>query len=170
MKNDFDNHSFRDFEYIPGMDAWARARMFQAYLDDQAAKGQLNYRLLTTTGCGPVVEVNGNRLISLVSNDYLGFTQHPAVKRAAIEAIQKYGTGAGASPAIGGHYDYHAFLEKKIAGFFRKEQAIIYTTGYNSNSDSLGAILTKDDHVILDAGVHTSVMQGCQQFNRKTVK
>jgi glycine C-acetyltransferase len=38
MKNDFDNHSFRDFEYIPGMDAWARARMFQAYLDDQTAK------------------------------------------------------------------------------------------------------------------------------------
>ena len=80
MKNDFDNHSFRDFEYIPGMDAWARARMFQAYLDDQTAKGQLNYRLVTTTGCGPVVEMQGQKLISLVSNDYLGFTQHPAVK------------------------------------------------------------------------------------------
>jgi len=170
MKNDFDNHSFRDFEYIPGMDAWARARMFQAYLNDQTAKGQLNYRLVTTTGCGPVVEMNGKRLISLVSNDYLGFTQHPAVKRAAIEGIQKYGTGAGASPAIGGHYDYHALLEKKIAGFFRKEHAIIYTTGYTSNSDSLGAVLTKDDQVILDAGVHTSVMQGCQPFNRKTVR
>jgi len=170
MKNDFDHHSFRDFEYILGMDAWARARMFQAYLNDQTPKGQLNYRLVTTTGCGPVVEMNGKRLISLVSNDYLGFTQHPAVKQAAIAGIQKYGTGAGASPAIGGHYDYHALLEKKIAGFFRKEHAIIYTTGYTSNSDSLGAILTKDDHVILDAGVHTSVMQGCQPFNRKTVK
>jgi glycine C-acetyltransferase len=170
MKNDFDHHSFRDFEYIPGMDAWARARMFQAYLIDQTAKGQLNYRLVTTSGCGPVVEMNGKRLISLVSNDYLGFTQHPAVKQAAIAAIQKYGTGAGASPAIGGHYDYHALLEKKIAGFFRRKHAIIYTTGYTSNSDSLGAILTKDDHVILDAGVHTSVMQGCQPFNRKTVK
>lgn len=170
MKNDFDNHSFRDFEYIPGMDAWARARMFQAYLNDQTAKNQLNYRLVTTTGCGPVVEMNGKRLISLVSNDYLGFTQHPAVKQAAIDGIKKYGSGAGASPAIGGHYDYHALLEKKIAGFFRKEHAIIYTTGYTSNSDSLGAILTKDDHVILDAGVHTSVMQGCQRFNKKTVK
>jgi len=170
MKNDFDNHSLRDFEYIPGMDAWARARMFQAYLDDQTAKGQLNYRLVTTTGCGPTTLINGQRLISLVSNDYLGFTRHPAVIKAAIEGITKYGTGAGASPAIGGHYDYHALLEKKIARFFRREHAIIYTTGYTSNSDSLQAILTKDDHVILDAGVHTSVMQGCQQFNRKTVK
>jgi len=170
MNQNFDNHSFRDFEYIPGMDAWARARMFQAYLDDQTAKGQFNYRLVTTTGCGPVVEMNGSKLISLVSNDYLGFTQHPAVKQAAIEGIRKYGSGAGASPAIGGHCDYHAYLEKKIAGFFRKEHAIIYTTGYTSNSASLQCILTKDDLVILDAGVHTSVMEGCQMYNRKTVK
>ncbi|RYD90746.1 MAG: aminotransferase class I/II-fold pyridoxal phosphate-dependent enzyme, partial [Sphingobacteriales bacterium] len=74
------------------------------------------------------------------------------------------------SPAIGGHYDYHEMLEKKIAGFFRKEHAIIYTTGYTSNSASLQCILTGDDLVILDAGVHTSVMEGCQLTNRKTVK
>lgn len=170
MKQNFDNNSFRDFEYIAGMDAWGRAKMFHAYLKDQTSKGQLNYRLVVDSGCRPVVQMNGKPLISLVSNDYLGFTQHPAVKEAAINGILKYGTGAGASPAIGGHYDYHALLEKKTSGFFRKEHAIIYTTGYTSNSDSLGAILTKDDHVILDAGVHTSVMQGCQTFNRKTVK
>ena len=170
MRNDFDNNSFRDFEYIAGMDAWGRAKLFQAYLDDQTEKGQLNYRLVTTTGCGPVVEMKGIKMISLVSNDYLGYTQHPAVKKAAIEGIVKYGSGAGASPAIGGHYDYHAYLEKKIAGFFRKEHAIIYTTGYTSNSASLQCILTKDDLVILDAGVHTSVMEGCQCYNRKTVK
>jgi len=170
MKHYFDNNSFRDFEYIPGMDAWGRAKMFQAYLNDQSAKGQLNYRLVTTTGCGPVVEMNSKKLISLVSNDYLGFTQHPAVKQAAIDGIMKYGSGAGASPAIGGHYDYHALLETKIAGFFRKKHAIIYTTGYTSNSASLQCILTKDDLVILDAGVHTSVMEGCQLVNRKTVK
>lgn len=152
------------------MDAWNRAKLFQSYLNDQTEKGQLNYRLVTTTGCGPVVEMNGSKLISLVSNDYLGFTQHPAIKKAAIEAIQKYGSGAGASPAIGGHYDYHALLEKKIAGFFRKERAIIYTTGYTSNSASLQCILTKDDLVIMDAGVHTSVMEGCQMYNRKTIK
>ncbi|SDE85597.1 glycine C-acetyltransferase [Mucilaginibacter pineti] len=169
MKN-YDNQSFRDFEYIPGTDAWGRAAQFQNYHDDQVAKGQLNYRLMTTSGCGPVVEVAGKQVISLVSNDYLGFTQHPAVKQAAIDAISKYGTGAGASPAIGGHYDYHEIMERKIAGFFRKEHAIIYTTGYTANSASLQCILTKNDLVILDAGVHTSVMEGCQQFNRKTVK
>lgn len=169
MKNDFDNQSFRDFEYIPGMNAWARARMFQAYLDDQSTKGQLNYRLVTTSGCGPVVDMNGQKLISLVSNDYLGFTQHPAVKKAAVSGLMKYGSGAGASPAIGGHYDYHESLEQKIARFFRKEHAIVYTTGYTSNSASLQCILTKDDYVLLDAGVHTSVMEGCQLVKRKTV-
>jgi len=170
MKQNFDNHSFRDFEYIPGMDAWGRAKLFQSYIDDQTAKGQLNYRLVTTTGCGPVVEMNGSKLISLVSNDYLGFTQHPAVKKAAIDAVAKYGSGAGASPAIGGHYDYHETLERKIAAFFRKQHAIVYTTGYTSNSASLQCVLTRDDMVILDAGVHTSVMEGCQMYNRKTVK
>jgi glycine C-acetyltransferase len=169
MQN-FDDNSFRDFEYIPGMDAWGRAKLFQAYCVDQIAKGQLNYRFVTTSGCGPVIEMNGNKLISLVSNDYLGFTQHPAVKQAAINGISKYGTGAGASPAIGGHYDYHTYLEKKIAGFFRKEHAIIFTTGYTSNSSPLQCILTKDDIVILDGGVHTSVMEGCQMYNKKTVK
>ena len=170
MDQNFDNQSFRDFEYIPGMDAWERARIFQSYLNDQIAKGQLNYRLVTSTGCGPVVEMNGRQVISLVSNDYLGFTQHPAVKQAGIDGIRKYGSGAGASPAIGGHCDYHALLEKRIAAFFRKEHAIIYTTGYTSNSASLQCILTRDDFVILDAAVHTSVMEGCQQFYRKTVK
>lgn len=170
MEQNFDKNSFRDFEYITGMDAWGRAKLFQAYLVDQTAKGQLNYRLITSSGCGPVVEMNGRKLISLVSNDYLGFTQHPAVKQAAINGIMKYGSGAGASPAIGGHYDYHELLEKTTAGFFRKEHAIIYTTGYTSNSASLQSILTKDDLAILDAGVHTSVMEGCQCFNRKTVK
>jgi glycine C-acetyltransferase len=169
MENNFDNQSFRDFGYVPGMGAWERANWFQHYLDDQTAKGQLNYRLEISSGCKPVVEMNGKQLISLVSNDYLGFTQHPAVKRAAQQGIGKYGSGAGASPAIGGHYDYHAYLEKKIAGFFRKEHAIIYTTGYTSNSASLQCILTKDDFVILDAGVHTSVMEGCQLVKRKTV-
>jgi glycine C-acetyltransferase len=169
MKN-FDNNSFRDFEYVPEMDAWSRAKMFQAYLDDQTAKGQLNYRLVVDSACGPVVEMNGRPMISLVSNDYLGFTQHPAVKQAAINGILKYGTGAGASPAIGGHYDYHVLLERKTAGFFRKEHAIIFTTGYTSNSAPLQCILTKDDMVILDTGVHTSVMEGCQMYHRKTVK
>jgi len=170
MKQNFDDNSFRDFEYIPGMDAWSRAKMFQAYLNDQRAKGQLNYRLVNGSGCKPVIRMNGRQVISLVSNDYLGFTQHPAVKQAAINAIMQYGAGSGASPAIGGHYDYHALMERKIAGFFRRKDAIIYTTGYTSNSASLQCILTRDDHVILDAGVHTSVMEGCQLVPRKTVK
>jgi glycine C-acetyltransferase len=169
MKQNFDDNSFRDFGYVAGMDAWARAKFFQAYLDDQATKDQLNYRLLLSSGGGPTVTMNDREMISLVSNDYLGFTQHPAVKHAAMVGIRKYGTGAGASPAIGGHYDYHQMLEEKIARFFRKEHAIIYTTGYTSNSASLQCILTRDDLVILDAGVHTSVMEGCQLFQRKTV-
>ena len=91
MKQNFDHNGFRDFEYIAGMNTWAQAKMFQSYADDPTAKVQLNYRLPVSSGCGPTVNMNGEELISLVPNDYLGFTQHPLVKQAAIDGIRKYG-------------------------------------------------------------------------------
>lgn len=96
MKQNFDKDRFRDFEHFQGMDAWGRAKPFQAYFDGQTSKDQFNYRLAVSSGCGPVVEMNCKRLISLVSNDYLGVTQHPAVKQAATNGIIKYGTSPGA--------------------------------------------------------------------------
>lgn len=108
--------------------------------------------------------------ISFVSNDYLGFTQHPKVKQAAIDGIMKYGTGAGASPLIGGHFSYHDDLEKKIATFFgRKDgEAVIFTTGYTANSATLQILLQKEDIAIIDMAVHTSVKEGCVFTNSKT--
>ena len=98
MKQNFDNNSFRDFEYIPGLGAWARAKLFQSYLNDQSAKGQLNYRLVTNSGCGPVLEMAGKKMISLVSNDYLGFTQHPAVRNKPPSTVISQNTAQAPAP------------------------------------------------------------------------
>ena len=90
------------------------------------------------------VTMVGAGYVGLVSNDYLGFTQHPKIIEAAIEGIRQYGTGAGASPAIGGHMSYHEALEQKIAKFFRRESAITYTTGYTANSATLQCLLKRE--------------------------
>jgi glycine C-acetyltransferase len=96
------------------------------------------------------------------------------VKAAVIKSIRKFGTGSGASPAIGGHFSYHQDLENKIAAFYKKENAILYTTGYTANSATLQCLLHKDDHnplkndmAILDMDVHASVFEGCLTTNVK---
>ncbi|MFZ4260634.1 aminotransferase class I/II-fold pyridoxal phosphate-dependent enzyme [Sphingobacterium sp. HJSM2_6] len=107
--------------------------------------------------------------VSLVSNDYLNFTQHPKVKQAAIEGIIKYGTGAGASPLIGGHHEYHVELEKKLCEFFNRPDGsnIIFTTGYTANSSTLLAFLKNEDYAIVDMEVHASVYEGLLNTNVK---
>ncbi|ARS41914.1 2-amino-3-ketobutyrate CoA ligase [Sphingobacteriaceae bacterium GW460-11-11-14-LB5] len=173
MDINFEKASFKDFENIEGMDAYQRARYFAEYLEYLKSRGHLNYRMETMSGCGPEVELDiagyggKKKYVSLVSNDYLGFTQHDLVKKAAIDGIKKFGTGAGASPAIGGHFSFHEMLEQKIAAFFGREAAITYTTGYTANSASLLCLLKKEDMAILDMAVHASVYEGCMNTNIK---
>jgi len=172
MKIDFEKASFKDFENIPGVDPYGWASLWADYVNDRTSVGQFNYRQENLSGCGPEMklDIKGNPkdFVSLVSNDYLGFTQHPKVKAAAIAGIEKFGSGTGASPAIGGHYSFHQDLEDKIAGFFKRDSAIVFTTGYNANSSSLQALLKKEDLAILDMAVHASVYEGCQLTNVKT--
>ena len=174
MDIDFEKASFKDFENIESHDMYARAAIFNDYLNFLDNRGHLNYRMESISGCGPEMDVlvpgksKPERLVGLVSNDYLGFTQHPKVKEAVISAIRQYGTGAGASPAIGGHFSFHERLEQKIASFFHRDHAILYTTGYTANSATFQSLLQKEDIAILDMAVHASVYEGCQLTNVKT--
>jgi len=173
MKIDFENASFKDFENIDGLDPYGWADLWSEYVDYKSIRGQMNYRFEAKSGCGPEISldvpgIQFKDFVSLVSNDYLGFTQHPKIKAAAIAGIEKYGSGAGASPAIGGHYDFHSELEQKIAGFFNRDSAITFTTGYTANSASLQALLKKEDLAILDMAVHASVQEGCLLTNTKS--
>lgn len=175
MKIDFAKASFKDFENIEHYSIQQRADIHYEFLQYMEKKGHLNYRLLGSSGCGPMITLeNGDksgmdRYISLVSNDYLGFTQHPKVKEASIRAIEQYGTGAGASPLIGGYYSYHKEIEDKLCEFFNRApgSAIIYNTGYTANSSSLMSLLQKEDIAIVDMGVHASVYEGIQLTNTK---
>jgi glycine C-acetyltransferase len=173
MNINLEKASFKDFEDIPGMGPFGWAEQFGAYVENWQSRGHWNYRQESLSGCMPEVEMNvdGKGIkpyVALVFNDYLGFSQHPAVKAAAIAGIEKYGVGAAASPAIGGQMSYHREIEDKIARFFKRKSAMLYTTGYTANSATIQALLKKEDLAILDMGVHASMYEGCQLTNTKT--
>lgn len=174
MNIDYTKASFKDFENIAGQDAFATAAEFQHYLNFLKSNGHLNYRIESLSPVGPEMnlmlpgDAHPTWAVCLVSNDYLGFSQHAKVKEAVVKGTELFGTGSGASPAIGGHFVYHRQLEKRIAEFYRRKDAILYTTGYTANSATLQCLLHKEDLAILDMAVHASVYEGVLTTNVKT--
>ncbi|MET3115611.1 glycine C-acetyltransferase [Pedobacter sp. CG_S7] len=177
MGIDFNTATFKDFENIKELDAFERAKKFGEFTDFMIQNGHMNYRLIATSASGPEMEIvtpfshgKPENYISFVSNDYLNFSQHPKVKQAALQGISQYGTGSGASPLIGGHFNYHEEIERKIAGFFGRDKncSVIFTTGYTANSATLLSLLKKEDIAIVDRAVHTSVYEGLKETNVKS--
>jgi 8-amino-7-oxononanoate synthase len=108
------------------------------------------------------VVVNGKRVIMIGSNNYLGLTNHPRVKEAATKAIEKYGTGCAGSRILNGNLDIHEELEKKLARFLRKEAALVFATGYQTNLGAISALVGRNDVAIIDMYDHASIMDGCR--------
>ena len=108
----------------------------------------------------PVVIMDGQEIVMCGSNNYLGLASHPKVKEAAIEAIRKYGTGCAGSRFLNGTLDIHVELEEKLATFFRKEDALVFATGYQTNLGVLSALITRGDIAISDRENHASIVDG----------
>ena len=110
----------------------------------------------------PEVVISGRRMIMVGSNNYLGLTNHPKVKEAALNAIRKYGTGCAGSRFLNGTLNMHVELEQKLARFIRKEAALVFSTGFQVNLGVISAIVGKDDVVIIDKMDHASIIDGCR--------
>ncbi|PKL52035.1 MAG: 8-amino-7-oxononanoate synthase [Nitrospira bacterium HGW-Nitrospira-1] len=110
----------------------------------------------------PEVIMSGRRMIMVGSNNYLGLTNHPKVKEAAIEAIKKYGSGCAGSRFLNGTLDIHVKLEEKLARFIRKEAALIFSTGFQVNLGVISALVGKGDIIIIDKMDHASIIDGCR--------
>ena len=106
------------------------------------------------------VVINGKKVLMFGSNAYLGLTNHPKVKEAAIEATQKYGTGMAGSRFLNGTLDIHIELEQKLANFLRKDDAIVFSTGFTVNEGVLGAITGREDYILWDERNHASIIEG----------
>jgi len=110
----------------------------------------------------PEVIIDGKKMIMVGSNNYLGLTNHPKVKEAAIEAIKKYGSGCAGSRFLNGTLDIHVQLEEKLAKFMKRDAALIFSTGFQVNLGVISSIVGKDDVVIMDKMDHASIVDGCK--------
>ncbi len=97
---------------------------------------------------------------TFISNDYLGFANHPALKKALVDAAGQYGVGSGASHLLGGHSRAHQQLEEALAAFTGRERALLFSTGYMANLGVLTALLQKGDCVLQDKLNHASLIDG----------
>ncbi len=142
---------------------------FRDELADIKNKGL--YRRLNTIESAqtPRIVKDGRELILLCSNNYLGLATHPAVKKAAIEATEYYGTGSGGSRLTSGNTDLYNSLEEKIARFKGTEDAIVFSTGYTANVGVIPAVMNKGDLILSDELNHASIIDGCR-LGRAEVK
>jgi glycine C-acetyltransferase len=159
--------SLADFYDLPDADLFERAHRFADFLDMTRAHHHLQYRRISTSGSAPVMQVIDpytgaeREMIYFGSNDYLNLTRHPRVIAAGRAALEKYGAGAGSVPLLGGTLDLHIELEQAVARFKACESAILFTSGFGSNSGALLAMLGDRDCAILDLYVHASIIDGC---------
>ncbi len=106
------------------------------------------------------VTISGKKVLMFGSNAYLGLTNHPKVKEAAINAIKKYGTGMAGSRFLNGTLDIHVELEKKLAQFVGKKDAIVYSTGFQVNLGVVSCVTGREDYIIWDELDHASIIEG----------
>ncbi|GHU86612.1 8-amino-7-oxononanoate synthase [Bacteroidia bacterium] len=106
------------------------------------------------------VVINGKKVLMFGSNAYLGLTNHPKVKEAAIAATNKYGTGMAGSRFLNGTLDIHIELEKKLAKFLGKDDAICFSTGFQVNLGVVSCITGREDYILWDERDHASIIEG----------
>jgi 8-amino-7-oxononanoate synthase len=116
----------------------------------------------TVRSDGIWVERNGRRLLSFSCNDYLGLTHHPALKAAAVAAIERYGVGAGASRLVTGNHPLYAELESRLARLKGSEAASVFGSGYLANSGIPPALVGRDDLLLIDELAHSSLWTGAR--------
>ena len=112
------------------------------------------------TPAGGTVRMDGREVINLSSNNYLGLANHPKVRQAAIEAIERWGAGAGAVRWIGGTMQVHDELEQRLAAFKKVESVLVFTSGFTANSGCIPAVVTGKDVIISDELNHASIIDG----------
>ena len=125
-------------------------------------KGIYPYFHQIYSGQDVVVNMEGRRTIMLGSNNYLALTSHPEVKKAGIEALEKYGSGCSGSRFLNGTLDLHIKFENELAEFLHQEAAMTFGTGFQSNLGAISALVGRNDYIICDKENHASIYDACK--------
>lgn len=128
--------------------------------DETKEKGIYPYFRPIQESEGPVVKMEGRKVVMAGSNNYLGLTSHPKVKEAAIAALAKYGSSCSGSRFLTGTIDLHIELEEKIAKFMGKEAALLFSTGYQAGQGVIFPLISKGDYILSDKDNHASIVAG----------
>ena len=117
-----------------------------------------------------VVKIQGKDVLMFGSNSYLGLSNDPRLKEAAIEAVKKYGTSCSGSRFLNGTLDIHVELEKKLADLVGKEEAVCFSTGFQVNLGVVSALCGRNDYLLLDRLDHASIIEGSRLSFGKPLK
>ena len=146
----------------PAPDASTLDRFARAKLARLEADGLRRSLSPTRRGADGIAERGGTRLISFCCNDYLNLSQHPAVKRAAVEAVAAYGAGAGASRLVTGDHPLFETLEARLAKLKDAEACCVFGSGYLANIGVIPSLAGPDDLILLDELCHASMHAGAR--------
>lgn len=138
--------------------------------DQVREMGIYPYFRMIASGQDPLVSMNGQRVIMLGSNNYLGLTNHPEIKQAAARALEEYGTGTAGSRFLNGTLDIHVELEEKLARFMRREAALTFSTGFQVNLGVISSLIGRKDAVILDSLDHACILDGARLSYGRVLK
>jgi 8-amino-7-oxononanoate synthase len=145
---------------VGGKDVFEKAYKFMA-ADNARKMGIYPFFRPLDFADGPEAQINGKRVVMFGSNNYLGLTMHPKVREASKAAIDKYGTSMTGSRLVNGSMRLHEEFEEKLAKWFNKESALVFTTGYQVNIATLAALLSNKQTVaFIDRNVHASLYDG----------
>lgn len=114
--------------------------------------------------------IDGKKVISFTSNDYLGLANHPDIAEAMKVAVDNYGVGSGASHLVSGHHIEHELLEQELAEFTGREAALVFSTGYMANFGVIGALIGRRDSVLEDKLNHASLIDGVRLSGAKSLR
>src|SRR6476646_6163310 len=117
----------------------------------------------------PICIFDGREVINLASNNYLGLTTHKALRKAALDAVKRYGAGAGAVRTIAGTMKIHMELEEQIARFKNVEACVVFQSGFTANAGTVSAVLGKEDLIVSDELNHASIIDGAR-LSKATIK
>src|SRR5512139_3720646 len=143
------------------MDIFEKCGEFTAAREAMAS-GLYPYFIPMSESEGTEAVFHGQRLIMCGSNNYLGLTTDPSVRRAAVEAVERFGTSCTGSRFLNGTLELHERLEKELAEFVGKEAALVFSTGMQTNLGVLSAIVGRGDVIVLDKDDHASIVDGAK--------
>lgn len=139
-------------------------------LNDLKDNGLYNEIDIVEGANGAEITINGKNYINLSSNNYLGLATDEDLKKAAKNAIDTHGVGAGAVRTINGTLDLHRELEETLAQFKGTESAIAYQSGFNCNMAAISAVMNKNDAILSDELNHASIIDGCRLSKAKIIR